>query len=44
MEKASQITEDDLKDAEKEIQDYTDKAIKNIDKLADEKEKEIMSI
>ena len=44
MEKASEITEDDLKDAEKEIQDYTDKAIKNIDKLADEKEKEIMSI
>ncbi len=44
MEKASEITEDDLKDAEKEIQDYTDKAIKNIDKLAEEKEKEIMSI
>ena len=44
MEKASEITEDDLKDAEKEIQDFTDKAIKNIDKLADEKEKEIMSI
>ncbi len=44
MEKASEITEDDLKDAEKEIQDYTDKAIKNIDQLADEKEKEIMSI
>ncbi len=44
MEKASEITEDDLKDAEKEIQDMTDKAIKNIDKTADEKEKEIMTL
>ncbi len=44
MEKASEITEDDLKDAEKEIQDYTDKYIKQIDKISDEKEKEIMSI
>ena len=44
MEKASEITEDDLKDAEKKIQDYTDKYIKEIDKISDEKEKEIMSI
>jgi ribosome recycling factor len=44
MEKASEITEDDLEDAEKEIQDYTDKYIKEIDKAAEEKEKEIMSI
>jgi len=44
MEKASEITEDDLKDAEEEIQDYTDKYIKEIDKAAEEKEKEIMSI
>lgn len=44
MEKASEITEDDLKDAEKKIQDFTDKYIKEIDKIADEKEKEIMSI
>ena len=44
MEKASEITEDDLKDAEKEIQDYTDKYVKEIDKAAEEKEKEIMSI
>ncbi len=44
MEKASEITEDDLKDAEEEIQDYTDKYIKEIDKSAEEKEKEIMSI
>lgn len=44
MEKASEITEDDLKYAEKEIQDYTDKYIKEIDKISEEKEKEIMSI
>ncbi|CDC11534.1 ribosome recycling factor [Clostridium sp. CAG:413] len=44
MEKASEITEDDLKIAEKKLQDLTDKYIKNIDKLADEKEKEIMAI
>ena len=44
MEKASEITEDDLKIAEKKLQDLTDKYIKEIDKLADEKEKEIMAI
>lgn len=44
MEKASEITEDDLKIAEKKLQDLTDKYIKEIDKLADEKEKEIMEI
>ena len=44
MEKASEITEDDLKIAEKKLQDLTDIYIKNIDKLADEKEKEIMAI
>ena len=44
MEKASEITEDDLKVAEKKIQDYTDKFIKEIDKSADEKEKDIMAI
>ena len=44
MEKASEITEDDLKDGEKKIQDKTDKYIKEIDKIAEEKEKEIMSI
>lgn len=44
MEKASEITEDDLKVAEKKIQDYTDKYIKEIDKAAEEKEKDIMSI
>ena len=44
MEKASEITEDDLKIAEKKLQNLTDKYIKDIDKLADEKEKEIMAI
>ena len=44
MEKASEITEDDLKVAEKKLQDITDKYIKEIDKLAESKEKEIMAI
>lgn len=44
MEKASEITEDDLKVAEKKIQDKTDKYIKDIDKLSAEKEKDIMEI
>lgn len=44
MEKASEITEDDLKIAEKKLQDLTDKYIKDLDKIADEKEKEIMAI
>lgn len=44
MEKASEITEDDLKIAEKKLQDFTDKYIKDIDKISDEKEKEIMAI
>ncbi len=44
MEKASEITEDDLKLAEKKIQDYTDKYIKEIDKAAEAKEKDIMEI
>ena len=44
MEKASEITEDDLKDLEKKIQDKTDKYTKEIDKLSEEKEKEIMTV
>lgn len=44
MEKASEITEDDLAHGEKKIQDFTDKYIKEIDKAADEKEKDIMEI
>ena len=44
MEKASEITEDDLKVAEKKLQDFTDKFIKEIDKAAEAKEKDIMEI
>ena len=44
MEKASEITEDDLAHGEKKIQDFTDKYIKEIDKAADAKEKDIMEI
>ncbi len=42
--KASEITEDDLKSAEDEIQKLTDKYIKEIDVELDKKEKEVMSI
>ncbi len=44
MKKASEITEDDLKDGEKEIQKITDNFIKEVDDLATAKSKEIMEI
>jgi len=44
MKKASEITEDDLKNYEKDIQDLTDKYCKNIDGIAAAKKKEIMEI
>lgn len=44
MKKKSEITEDDLKDAEKKMQDMTDKYCKEIDDTAAAKEKEIMEI
>ena len=44
LEKDSKITEDDRKTAEKKMQDKTDDAIKAIDKLCAEKEKEIMAV
>lgn len=44
MEKASEITEDDLKVAEKKLQDFTDRFIKDVDKAAEAKEKDIMEI
>lgn len=44
LKKDSAITEDDLRDGEKEIQDITDKYIKEVDKLAEKKEKDIMEI
>ena len=42
--KNGEITEDDLKAAETDIQKITDQYIKDIDSLADKKEKEIMEI
>lgn len=44
QQKDSVITEDDLKIAEKKIQDITDEAIKSVDALASAKEKEIMEV
>ena len=44
MEKSSEITEDDLKDADKEIQKLHDGYIKDLDKLGADKEKEILSV
>ena len=44
MKKNSEITEDDLKDGEKEIQKITDGFIKEIDEISDAKQKEIMAI
>ncbi len=44
MKKNSEITEDDLKDGEKEIQKITDNFIKEIDEVSDKKQKEIMSV
>ena len=44
MKKKSEITEDDLKAIEKEIQDIVDASIKEIDTIADKKNKEIMEI
>jgi ribosome recycling factor len=40
-EKASEISEDEMHDLEKSVQDITDKATKVIDEIAKEKEKEI---
>ena len=42
--KDSEITEDELKQAENEIQKMTDKKIDEIDKILEGKEKEIMSV
>ena len=44
MKKDSEITEDDQKLAEKELQKTTDSHIEKIDKVGAEKEKEIMSV
>jgi len=44
MKKDGELTEDDVKNAEKAIQDLTDKYIKNVDAVSAKKEKEIMQI
>ncbi len=42
--KSNEITEDDLKNGEKKLQDITDKFVKEIETMTDGKEKEIMEI
>ena len=44
MKKDGEITEDDLKETEKDIQDLTDKYIKEIDNISAAKEKEILEV
>ena len=44
MKKNSEITEDDLKDCEKKVQDLTDKFCADADKAVADKEKEIMTV
>lgn len=44
MKKENELTEDDLKTAEDQMQKKTDAAIKDVDNLLKEKEKEIMSV
>ena len=44
LKKVSEITEDDLKNYEKEIQKLTDKSIEKIDKVCKDKETEIMTV
>ena len=42
--KESDMTEDDLKNLEKEMQDLTDRYIKEIDRRIENKTKEVMSV
>ena len=44
MKKKSEITEDDLKEYEKEMQDMTEKRCKQIDELSAKKEAELMAV
>jgi ribosome recycling factor len=44
QQKASELTEDDYKAAEKDVQKLTDDFIKEIDKIAEKKEKELIEI
>ena len=43
-EKASEITEDDLKQAEKDLQKLTDESCKKLDELLAKKEKELLAV
>ena len=44
QEKAKEITEDELKTLEKDIQKATDDAVKHIDDMTANKEKEILEV
>ena len=44
LKKNSEITEDDQRDAEEDMQKITDKAIKDVDGIYAKKEKEIMEV
>ena len=42
--KGSDVSEDEIKDLETELQKVTDKYIKEVDKAVDEKSKEVMTV
>lgn len=44
MKKSGELTEDDLKQVEKKVQDLTDRFVRETDKLVEKKEKEVMEI
>lgn len=44
MKKNSEMTEDEQKQSDKQVQDLTDKYIKEIDTITEAKDKEIMEI
>ncbi|MCC5909831.1 MAG: ribosome recycling factor [Clostridiaceae bacterium] len=44
MQKDGELTEDNLKSAQEEVQNITDKFIKKIDEMTDQKEKEILEV
>ena len=44
MKKSGELTEDDLKQGEKKVQELTDKVTKSIDKISADKQKEILEL
>ncbi|MBQ2217373.1 MAG: ribosome recycling factor, partial [Firmicutes bacterium] len=44
LEKAGELTEDDVKDEQEEVQKMTEKCMKEIDQIVSAKEKELMEI